>query len=115
TATAAPAAAPAATAAATPAPAAAPAAAAPTQTAAASGGAGQALYQQVCQACHAAGVAGAPKFGDKAAWGPRIAQGLPALYNSALHGKNAMPPKGGSAAPDADVKAAVEYMVNAAK
>ena len=115
TATAAPAAAPAATAAATPAPAAAPAAAAPTQTAAASGGAGQALYQQVCQACHAAGVAGAPKFGDKAAWAPRIAQGLPALYNSALHGKNAMPPKGGSAAPDADVKAAVEYMVNAAK
>ena len=109
---AAPAAAPAATAAATPAPA---AAAAPTQTAAATGGAGQALFQQVCQACHAAGVAGAPKFGDKAAWAPRIAQGLPALYNSALHGKNAMPPKGGSAASDADVKAAVDYMVSAAK
>jgi cytochrome c5 len=105
----------AATAAAAPAPAAAPAtAAAPTQTAAA-GGNGQALYNTVCMACHAAGVAGAPKFGDKAAWAPRVAQGLPALYNSALHGKNAMPPKGGSAAPDADVKAAVDYMVGAAK
>jgi cytochrome c5 len=114
-ATAAAAAAPAGTAAATPAPApaAAPAAAAPTQTAAA--GTGQVLYNTVCMACHAAGVAGAPKFGDKAAWAPRIAQGLPALYNSALHGKGAMPPKGGSAAPDADVKAAVDYMVGAAK
>jgi cytochrome c5 len=110
---AAPAAAPAAVAAATPAPAAAPAAAAPVQTAAA--GNGQAVYQQVCVACHAAGVAGAPKFGDKAAWAPRIAQGLPALYNSALKGKGAMPPKGGSAAPDNDVKAAVDYMVGAAK
>ncbi|MDE2606577.1 MAG: cytochrome c5 family protein, partial [Burkholderiales bacterium] len=100
-----------------PAPAAAPAAApapAATKTAAA-GGAGQALYQQVCVACHAAGVAGAPKFGDKAAWAPRIAQGMPTLYNAALHGLNAMPPKGGSSASDADVKAAVDYMVGAAK
>jgi cytochrome c5 len=104
-----PTAAPAAAAAATPAP-----AAAPTQTAAA-GGAGEALFKSTCFACHATGVAGAPKFGDKAAWAPRIAQGLPALYNSALHGKNAMPPKGGSNAPDADVKAAVDYMVGAAK
>jgi cytochrome c5 len=66
-------------------------------------------------ACHAAGVAGAPKFGDKGAWAPRIAQGVPALVNSALKGKGAMPPKGGSSAPDTEVKAAVEYMVNAAK
>jgi len=96
--------------------AAAPATAAPAaaQTAAA-GGAGEALYKQTCQVCHAAGVANAPKFGDKAAWAPRIAQGMPALYNNALHGKGAMPPKGGSAAPDADVKAAVDYMVGAAK
>jgi cytochrome c5 len=76
---------------------------------------GAKIYAAGCNACHAAGVAGAPKFGDKAAWAPRIAQGKDALYNSALHGKNAMPPKGGSSAPDADVKAAVDYMVNAAK
>jgi cytochrome c5 len=76
---------------------------------------GEAVYKQVCFACHAAGVAGAPKFGDKAMWAPRIAQGMPTLYNSALKGKGAMPPKGGSAAPDADVKAAVDYMVSAAK
>jgi cytochrome c5 len=110
---AAPAAAPAAAAAATPAPAA--AAAPATQQTVAAAGNGQAVYNQVCVACHAAGVAGAPKLGDKAAWAPRIAQGLPALYNSALKGKNAMPPKGGSAAPDADVKAAVDYMVGASK
>jgi len=99
----------------TPVAAAAPAAAAPVAAAAPAAGAGQALYQQVCVACHAAGVAGAPKFGDKAAWGPRIAEGMPAVYNIALHGKGAMPPKGGSSASDADVKAAVDYMVNAAK
>ena len=91
--------------------AAAPAAAAP----AAAAGNGEGTYKQACFACHAAGVAGAPKFGDKAAWAPRIAQGLPALYNSALKGKGAMPPKGGSPAPDADIKAAVDYMVGAAK
>ena len=70
---------------------------------------------QACMACHAAGVAGAPKLGDKAAWAPRIAQGLPTLVNSAIKGKGAMPPKGGSAAPDTEVRAAVEYMVNASK
>jgi cytochrome c5 len=58
------------------------------------------------------GVAGAPKLGDKAAWDARIATGKEALYNSSLHGKNAMPPKGGNAAlADADIKAAVDYMV----
>jgi cytochrome c5 len=97
------------------APAAAATAAAPAKQTAAAGGAGEALYKQTCQVCHAAGVANAPKFGDKAAWAPRIAQGMPALYNTALKGKGAMPPKGGSAAPDADVKAAVDYMVGAAK
>ena len=88
---------------------------APAKVAAADSGAGEALYKQVCIACHGTGVAGSPKFGDKAAWAPRIKTGLDALYQSALHGKNAMPPKGGSAAPDADVRSAVEYMVNAAK
>ncbi|MGZ5774975.1 c-type cytochrome [Ramlibacter sp.] len=86
-----------------------------TAAPAAGAGNGEALYKQVCVACHAAGVAGAPKFGDKGAWAPRVAQGLPALYNSALKGKGAMPPKGGSAAPDAEVKAAVDYMASAAK
>lgn len=84
-------------------------------TAAPAAGNGEATYKQVCVACHAAGVAGAPKFGDKAAWQPRVAQGVPALYTSALKGKGAMPPKGGSAAPDADIKAAVDYMVGAVK
>ena len=77
--------------------------------------AGKNLYNTVCTACHAAGIAGAPKTGDKAAWKPRIAQGKDALYNSALHGKNAMPPKGGASAPDADIKAAVDYLVSQAK
>jgi len=77
--------------------------------------AGKALYQQVCQACHAAGVLNAPKFGDKAAWAPRLKDPMDTIYNYALHGKGAMPPKGGSNASDADVKAAVDYMVSAAK
>ena len=85
------------TAAAAAAPAAAPAAAqpqtvaavAPAAAAPAAGGNGEATYKQVCVACHAAGVAGAPKFGDKAAWAPRLAQGVPALYTSAIKGKGA--------------------------
>ncbi|MEO7401763.1 MAG: c-type cytochrome [Polaromonas sp.] len=83
--------------------------------AAVASGNGEALYKQACVACHAAGVAGAPKFGDKAAWAPRIKTGLDALYASATKGKGAMPPKGGSAASDADIHAAVDYMVSAAK
>ncbi len=101
--------------AAAPAPAAASPAAASAAPQAASAGAGEALYKQTCVACHGAGVAGAPKLGDKAAWAPRVAQGLPALVQSAIKGKNAMPPKGGSNAPDQEIHAAVEYMVNAAK
>ena len=76
---------------------------------------GEALYKQACMACHVAGVAGAPKFGDKAAWAPRINTGLDMLTASVIKGKGAMPPKGGSAASDADIRATVEYMVNAAK
>jgi cytochrome c5 len=92
--------------------------AAPQKTAAAApaAGNGKATYDAICQACHAAGVAGAPKFGDKAAWAPRIKQGLDTLHNSALKGKGAMPPKGGNPTlSDADVKAAVDYMASAAK
>ncbi|KER69614.1 c-type cytochrome [Burkholderia aenigmatica] len=77
--------------------------------------AGKALYTSTCQACHAAGVLGAPKFGSKEDWAPRLKDSMDTVYNYALHGKGAMPPKGGSSASDADVKAAVDYMVNAAK
>ena len=119
--------APAATAApATPSAAATPMAAAPVAVAAApaaavkvaagaGGGSGEALYKQVCSACHAAGAAGSPKFGDKSAWAPRIKTGLDMLTTSVIKGKGAMPPKGGSAASDADIRSAVEYMVGAAK
>jgi Cytochrome c5 len=90
--------------------------AAPAAQGKAAGGNGKATYDTVCMACHAAGVAGAPKFGDKAAWAPRVKQGKDALYNSALHGKGAMPPKGGNASlADDAVKAAVDYMVSAAQ
>ena len=96
--------------------AAAPAATAPvtTQVAAAAGG-GEALYKQACFVCHAAGVANAPKLGDKAAWAPRMQQGLAQLVQSAIKGKGAMPPKGGTNASEAEIRAAVEFMVNAAK
>ena len=73
------------------------------------------LYTQICSVCHAAGVAGAPKFGDKVAWAPRVAQGIDALTASAIKGKGAMPPKGGSAASEAEIRTVVTYMVNAAK
>ena len=76
---------------------------------------GEALYNKACVACHAAGVAGAPKFGDKAAWGPRIGKGLDELVASATKGLNAMPAKGGYSGSDAEFKAAVEYLTNAAK
>jgi cytochrome c5 len=111
-------AAPAAPAAATPAPpaASAPAPAATTKVAA---DAGQKLFQATCQACHGAGIAGAPKFADKAAWAPRIQQGVAVLDEHAIKGfqgkAGVMPPKGGSSASDEEVKAAVDYMVAAAK
>jgi cytochrome c5 len=94
----------------------------PAQTATAAaksaGGAadGKKTYDAACAMCHAAGVAGAPKTGDKAAWKPRIAQGKDVLYGSAIKGKNLMPPKGGAASlPDADIKAAVDYLVSQGK
>ncbi len=96
-------------------PAAAAPAAAPAPAATVAAGTGEALYKQACSVCHVAGVAGAPKFGDKAAWAPRVAGGLDALTASVIKGKGAMPPKGGSAASDADIKAAVEYMLAAVK
>ena len=92
------------------------AAAAPSTAAVAGAGTGEALYKQACQVCHAAGVAGAPKLGDKAAWATRMAGGMDALYNSVLNGKGAMPPRGGAAqASDADLRAAVEFMTATVK
>lgn len=77
---------------------------------------GEKLYKSACFACHASGVAGAPKFGDKAAWAPYIATGEDAMVQVALSGKGAMPPKGGAPnASEDDIRAAVRYMVNAAK
>ncbi len=91
----------------------APAAAAPATEAAAIDPAGEKLYKSVCFACHAAGVAGAPKFGDKAAWDKYLKTGMDAMVQNAIHGVGAMPPRGGAQASDAEVKAAVEYMVHA--
>ena len=77
---------------------------------------GATVYNSVCSACHASGAAGAPKAGDKAAWAPRIATGTAALVKSAIVGKNAMPAKGGNPElSDAEIKAAVEYLVGLAK
>ena len=79
-------------------------------------GKGKSIYDSACTVCHAAGVAGAPKAGDKAAWAPRLKTGIEALYTNSLKGKNAMPPKGGNMSlADADVKAAVDYMVGLVK
>lgn len=73
---------------------------------------GEQVYRQSCAVCHANGVAGAPKTGDAAAWAPRIARGMDALYATAINGKGAMPAKGGNPSlSDADVKAAVDYLV----
>ena len=77
---------------------------------------GEQVYGQVCKACHESGALGSPKFGDKAAWAPHLMHGIADLYHSALNGKGAMPPKGGNASlSEAQVKAGVDYMVNAAK
>jgi cytochrome c5 len=73
---------------------------------------GKTTYETACVACHGAGIAGAPKTGDKLAWGPRVKLGTAVLQASALKGKGAMPPKGGNTSlPDEAVKAAVEYML----
>jgi cytochrome c5 len=82
----------------------APAAAVPTT--------GEQAYTQVCSACHGTGVNGAPKIGDHAAWGPRIAQGKDTLYKDAISGKGNMPAKGGTTWPDATIRMAVDYMVS---
>ncbi len=73
---------------------------------------GEQIYKATCAACHDAGVANAPKLGDKAAWAPRIGLGLAGLVKSATAGKNAMPPKGGSDANEAELTRTIVYMAN---
>ncbi len=96
-----------------------PATAAPVAVASAAPAAaadGKKVYDATCVACHGAGIAGAPKFGDKAQWVAHLALGIDTLYTSAIKGKGIMPAKGGNPAlSDADVKAAVDYMVAAVK
>ncbi len=91
-----------------------------TVVAQAEGDKGKQIYDMVCFACHAQGIAGSPKLGDKAAWAPRIAQGMDILVSHAVNGfqgsTGVMPPKGGRMdLSDDDVKAAVSYMVDQAK
>jgi cytochrome c5 len=81
---------------------------------------GQQVYQASCVACHDAGIAGAPKVGDKGQWAKRIAKGLDTLYAGAVNGiqgsAGVMPAKGGNPAlSDAEVRAAVDYMVARSK
>jgi cytochrome c5 len=72
----------------------------------------EAAFNTVCSACHTAGINGAPKIGDHAAWAPRIAQGNEILYKDAINGKGNMPPKGGTTWPDATIRMTVDYMVS---
>ncbi len=78
--------------------------------------AGKKIYDSACMACHVAGVAGAPKLGDKAAWAPRVALGIETLTASVIKGKGAMPPRGAAgSASDAELRAAVEFMLSQSK
>ncbi|CAM5213082.1 Cytochrome c5 OS=Castellaniella defragrans OX=75697 GN=HNR28_002738 PE=4 SV=1 [Castellaniella defragrans] len=92
-----------------------PAAPTATDAAASTNAVGDKLYHSVCFACHAVGAAGAPKFGSKADWEPFIKTGLDTMLKNAISGVGAMPPRGGSQASDAEMKAAIQYMVDAAK
>jgi cytochrome c5 len=91
---------------------AAPAAAAKGAAKAAGPADGKGIYDKVCVACHQVSVAGSPRLGDKAAWAPRIATGGASLLQSVIKGKGAMPPRAGTQLSDAELKAAVDFMVS---
>jgi cytochrome c5 len=94
----------------------APAPAAPVQEAKPAAANGKAIYDKVCVACHAVSVAGSPPLGDKAAWAPRIQQGMDTLVQSVIKGKGAMPPRAGNPSlTEAEVRAVVEFMVSQSK
>ena len=76
---------------------------------------GATIYNSVCGACHNTGAAGAPKIDDKAAWAPRLAQGKDGLIKSVTNGKGAMPPKGGAALSDDEIKGVVDYVLSKVK
>jgi cytochrome c5 len=93
-----------------------PAAPAPAAQAVSGKADGKKVYESTCVMCHGAGVANAPKFGDKKAWAMHLMRGTDELYQSALKGKGAMPPRGANLTlSDAEVKAAVDYMLGAVK
>ena len=93
-----------------------PALAAPAAQAVALKADGKKVYEATCITCHGAGVANAPKFGDKKAWAMHLMHGTEHLYENALKGTGAMPPKGGNLTlSEAEVKAAVDYMIAAVK
>ena len=78
--------------------------------------AGEGIYGRACVACHATGVAGAPKLGDKPAWAPRVAQGMDSMLATAVNGRGAMPPRGTCMdCSDEDLQAAIAYMVSQAQ
>ncbi len=76
---------------------------------------GATIYNSVCGACHNTGAAGAPKLDDKAAWAPRLGQGVDGLVKSVINGKGAMPPKGGAALSDEEIKGVVDYVLGKVK
>jgi cytochrome c5 len=77
---------------------------------------GKEVYDSKCMACHTSGIANAPKLGDKAAWAPLAAKGMDALLATVKSGKNAMPPMGTCGdCTDDELKAAIQYMIDAAK
>jgi len=76
---------------------------------------GATIYNSVCGACHNTGAAGAPKLDDKAAWAPRLGQGVDGLVKSVTNGKGAMPPKGGAALSDEEIKGVVDYVLGKVK
>lgn len=90
--------------------------AAPAAPAASAARTGEQVYNASCQACHATGAAGAPKLGDKAAWAPRIQQGMDTLMTHALKGFNAMPARGtcGNCS-DQEIREAIEFMIDRSK